>query len=100
MPIKGVPQPVEACAILLRNSQPEKAHGKPGQALPLPPLRKEFPPVRPLPNITFQAELLRYSKVSSNADRFLLPLHTQIDFPNIIYSKSIQVPPSFRYHIY
>ncbi len=58
MPIEGVPQPVEACAILLRNSQPEKAHGKPGQALPLPPLRKEFPPVRPLPNITFQAELL------------------------------------------
>ena len=47
MPLEGVPQLVEACAILLRNSQPEKVHGKPGQAIPLPPPRKKIPPVRP-----------------------------------------------------
>ena len=57
---RGRPQPVITYAILLRNSQPEKAHGKPGQAIPLPPPRKKIPPVRPPPptNITFQAEIL------------------------------------------
>ena len=45
MPLEGVPQPVKTYAILLRNSQPEKVHGKPGQALPLPPSRKKIPPV-------------------------------------------------------
>ncbi len=49
MPLEGVPQPVKTYAILLRNSQPEKAHGKPGQALPLPPSRKKIPPGRPPP---------------------------------------------------
>ena len=34
---RGRPQPVITYAILLRNSQPEKVHGKPGQAIPLPP---------------------------------------------------------------
>jgi len=47
MPLEGVPQPVKTYAILLRNSQPEKVHGKPGQAIPLPPTRKIIPSVRP-----------------------------------------------------
>ena len=52
---RGRPQPVITYAILLRNSQPEKVHGKPGQAIPLPPPRKKILPVRPPPptNITF-----------------------------------------------
>ena len=29
---------------------PEKVHGKPGHAIPLPPSRKKIPPVRSLPN--------------------------------------------------
>ena len=44
MPLEGVPQPVKTYAILLRNSQPEKAHGKPGQALRPPPSRKKSLP--------------------------------------------------------
>ena len=56
---RGRPQPMVTCTILLRNSQPEKVHGKPGQAIPLPPPPKKLPPVRPPINITFQAELLR-----------------------------------------
>ena len=58
MPLEGVPQPVRTYAILLRNSQPEKVHGKPGQALPLPPSRKKIPPGRPPPH-NIQVELLR-----------------------------------------
>ena len=55
---RGRPQPMITYAILLRNSQPGKVHGKPGQAIPLPPPPKKLPPVRPPINITFQAELL------------------------------------------
>ena len=55
---RGRPQPMITCAILLRNSQPKKVHGKPGQAIPLPPPPKKLPPVRPPLNTTFQAELL------------------------------------------
>ena len=54
---RGRPQPMITCAILLRNPQLEKVHGKPGQAIPLPPPSKKLPPVRPPINITFQAEL-------------------------------------------
>ena len=54
MPLEGVPPPEKTYAILLRNSQPEKVHGKPGQALPLPPSRKKIPPVRPPLNTTFR----------------------------------------------
>ena len=49
MPLEGVPQSVKIYAILLRNPQPEKVHGKPGHAIPLPPSRKKIPPVRPRP---------------------------------------------------
>jgi len=54
MPLEGVPPPVKTCAILLRNFQPEKAHGKPGQVLPLPPSRKKIPLVRPPLNTAFR----------------------------------------------
>ncbi len=46
MPLEGVPQPVKTYAILLRNSQPKKVHGKPGQAIPLPPPNNSRPCVR------------------------------------------------------
>ena len=47
MPLEDGPWPVKTYAILLRNSQPEKVHGKPGHAIPLPPSRKKIPPWRP-----------------------------------------------------
>ena len=62
MPLEDVPQLVKTYAILLRNSQPEKVHGKPGHATLLPPSRKTIPPLRPPPNTTFQAALLFLNK--------------------------------------
>ncbi len=58
---RGRPQPVITFPILLRNPQPEKAHEKPEQAIPLPQSPKKLPPVRPPINITFQAELSHFS---------------------------------------
>ena len=43
MPLGGVPQPVKTYAILLRNSQPEKVHGKPGHAIPAAAAPKNNP---------------------------------------------------------
>ena len=60
---RGRPQLMITFLILLRNSQPKKVHGKPGQAIPLLPPPKKLPPVRPPTNITFQAELLYVEKV-------------------------------------
>ena len=61
MPLEGVPPPEKTYAILLRNSRPEKVHGKPGQALPLPPSRKKIPPVRPPLNTTFRLNCYQFS---------------------------------------
>ncbi len=73
MPLEGVPQPEKTYAILLRNSQPEKVHGKPGQALPLPPSRKKIPPVRPPLNTAFRLNCYCATANSPQTILYLLP---------------------------